>query len=384
MAIVLTPNMNLPVPVVGQEAGPQYATDINGCMSILDGHDHTPGSGVLITPNAMNISTDLSFAGNRATDVKSVVFNAQISPLPATAPDLGAIYVAGVDLYYNDENGNRVRITQNGGVVSGSGGITGLVPPASASYVSADSTFVWQSDINTPANMDFASAIFRNLVANSFGLTLNPPAAMGADYSLVLPQLPVTNPKVLTIDTSGNITPSAAPGTGPDESDVLPGFGLIPSGAITAYGGTSAPAGYLLCDGSSLLRASYTNLFTAIGTAYGAADGTHFNLPDLRGQFLRGVTGASANDPDASSRTAMNPGGNTGNNVGSIQTNQVQPHTHPRDSAGNIEIALINAGGASDYAAGSFLRASAGADTGLNTGSETRPINAYVNYIIKT
>lgn len=384
MPIVLTPNMSLPVPVVGQEAGPQYATDINGCMSILDAHDHTPGSGVFITPNAININTDLSFGSNRATGVKSVVFDAQISPLPASAPDLGAVYVAGVDLYYNDENGNQVRITQNGGVVSGSGGITGLVPPASASYVSADSTFVWQSNINTPASMDFASAIFRNLVANSFGLTLNPPNAMGADYSLVLPQLPVTNPRVLTIDTSGNISPSAIPGTGTEESDVLPGFGLMPSGAITAYGGTSAPAGYLLCNGASLLRASYANLFTAIGTAYGAADGTHFNVPDLRGYFARGTDNGAGNDPDASGRIAANPGGNTGDNVGSQQSYQIQSHGH------NFATAVVtNAGGVSpsNLTIGSPPTTATytdGTAVNMTGGAETRPKNVYVNYIIKT
>ena len=56
-------------------------------------------------------------------------------------------------------------------------------------------------------------------------------------------------------------------------------------GEIIAYAGPTSPdSRWLLCDGSSLLRTDYPDLFTVIGTVYGAADGTHFNLPDLRGR----------------------------------------------------------------------------------------------------
>lgn len=64
--------------------------------------------------------------------------------------------------------------------------------------------------------------------------------------------------------------------------------GAVPSGSLVAYGGTSAPTGWLLCDGSSYLRASYPDLFTAIGTAYGSIDGSHFNVPDMQQRFPLG------------------------------------------------------------------------------------------------
>lgn len=61
--------------------------------------------------------------------------------------------------------------------------------------------------------------------------------------------------------------------------------GLNPAGAIQAYGGSSAPTGYLLCDGSAVSRSTYADLFTAIGTTYGAGDGsTTFNIPNLKGR----------------------------------------------------------------------------------------------------
>ncbi len=57
----------------------------------------------------------------------------------------------------------------------------------------------------------------------------------------------------------------------------------FPAGSIIMFGGVGAtpPAGWLLCDGASLLRASFVALFGAIGILYGSVDGTHFNLPDF-------------------------------------------------------------------------------------------------------
>ena len=197
-------NMNLPIPVVGQDPGPDYADNINNSLTIIDQHDHTPGYGVPITPNGLSINTDLTIGANNLTDVRSTRFIPQASPLALPA-DLGCIYESGVDLYYNDGSGNQIRITQGGGIAGSPGSIANLTSPASASYVSGNSTFVWESNTATPANMDFASAILRNLAANSKGLTLQPPAAMGADYTLTLPTIPVSQ-QIMTLDNTGNMS----------------------------------------------------------------------------------------------------------------------------------------------------------------------------------
>jgi len=59
---------------------------------------------------------------------------------------------------------------------------------------------------------------------------------------------------------------------------------FLPTGAIIPYTG-ALPAGFLDTDGASYLRASYATLFGVIGTTFGSADGTHFNVPDLQGRF---------------------------------------------------------------------------------------------------
>jgi phage-related tail fiber protein len=65
-------------------------------------------------------------------------------------------------------------------------------------------------------------------------------------------------------------------------------FGL-PSGSVIASGSQTTPGGYLLCNGAAISRTTYADLFAAIGTAFGAGDGSAtFNIPDLRGEFLRG------------------------------------------------------------------------------------------------
>lgn len=108
---------------------------------------------------------------------------------------------------------------------------------------------------------------------------------------------------------------------------------IIPAGTIAPFGGGTVPEGWLLCDGSTVSRASYDGLFAAIGTVHGEGDGsTTFHVPDLRGRFLRGSddmgTGAATRDPDAASRTAANTGGATGATVGSVQDDAVQGHHH--------------------------------------------------------
>ena len=60
---------------------------------------------------------------------------------------------------------------------------------------------------------------------------------------------------------------------------------LIPAGTMVIFGGTSAPSGWLLCDGSAYSRTTYAALFAAIDTRWGVGDGsTTFNIPDLRGR----------------------------------------------------------------------------------------------------
>src|SRR5215212_5101591 len=98
-------------------------------------------------------------------------------------------------------------------------------------------------------------------------------------------------------------------------------------GSIVAYAGIidrdefeAANSGWMLCDGRQLNRnnPAFTALFNAIGFAWGGDGAGRFNLPDLRGYFLRGLDERAVpdnRDPDSSTRTENQPGGATGTNV---------------------------------------------------------------------
>ncbi len=161
----------------------------------------------------------------------------------------------------------------------------------------------------------------------------------------------------------------------------------VPPGTIVAFGGSKPPAGWLPCDGASLDRNHYARLFAAIGTSWGNGDGsTTFNVPDLRGYFLRGVdsTPSADRDVDYGSRYALKPGGATQRNVGSYQSDALKRHTHSikrvglMTQAANTQIAIT-----ADNNSLGFTDPFDGVVNSAGDSEETRPKNAYVNYIIK-
>lgn len=148
-----------------------------------------------------------------------------------------------------------------------------------------------------------------------------------------------------------------------------------------------------MADGAAYLISTHPNLYAAIGTAFGDgtknadgtssgnAPGTAFNVPDMRGRFMRGVAGSSTLDPDKASRSSMISGGNgnTANNVGSVQGHQFGSHSH------GFSFGTANSLYASTYLTqyGPSNWTGSGWSTSSAGGSETRPVNIYVNYIIK-
>jgi microcystin-dependent protein len=117
---------------------------------------------------------------------------------------------------------------------------------------------------------------------------------------------------------------------------VLPGSGLL-------WYSETPPEGYLLCDGTSHLRADYPDLFDVIGTTFGAADGTHFNVPDLRQRFplgkaasgtgaALGATGGAIDHTHSFSATSGSNSGTAAFADSAIGTHDrsvaISPHTH--------------------------------------------------------
>lgn len=172
----------------------------------------------------------------------------------------------------------------------------------------------------------------------------------------------------------------------------------FPAGIIIPFAGPAEniPDGWMLCDGSAISRSDYANLYAAIGVCWGTGDGaTTFNLPDLRGMFLRGVSGESGNDPDADNRVVLTDnGGNTGNNVGSYQGDAIRNITGsftsgsvtPSANSGIVNyIEYLGPGGGQDGNGYASMTAKFYFDSSnaVPVGGDNRPQNVYVTYIIK-
>ena len=115
---------------------------------------------------------------------------------------------------------------------------------------------------------------------------------------------------------SGATGPTASTGpTGPA------GLSASPTGSIIIFAGTTAPTGWLLCDGSAVMRTRYSVLFGVIGTTFGAGDTTTtFNVPDLRQKTIVGVGTNTTNN------YAL--GGTGGEENHTLTVNEIPAHSH--------------------------------------------------------
>lgn len=129
------------------------------------------------------------------------------------------------------------------------------------------------------------------------------------------------NNKTLDFAGGGN-TATGIPGTAFAASALQL---MSPTGAITAYAGTTAPAGWLLCDGAAVSRTTYATLFGVIGTTFGVGDNvTTFNVPNLKGRVIVGR--------DAG-QTEFDVLGETGGAKAHTLTQSEMPsHTHVQDA----------------------------------------------------
>jgi hypothetical protein len=163
-----------------------------------------------------------------------------------------------------------------------------------------------------------------------------------------------------------------------------------PPGIVAAYAGDALPTGWLWCNGDTLSRSgSYEALFRVIGDKYGQGDGkTTFQLPDYRGKFLRGLDrdGAGGRSKVDADRIEANKG------LGSPQDDEIKSHFHEAHRAKVSELASGHPEW-EEYEGMRDIRGNAAWDTGGpgggktrtadSGGTETRPKNIAVNWIIK-
>jgi microcystin-dependent protein len=155
--------------------------------------------------------------------------------------------------------------------------------------------------------------------------------------------------------------------------------GGVPAGTALAFAGSTPPEGYLECDGAALSRTAYAALYAAIGTAFGAGDGsTTFNLPDLRGEFVRGWDHGRGVD--------------AGRALGSAQADALQNITGAvtgvvmsgaSAASGAFAATLTQSGIINGGTSWTHKTLTLDASSVARTASETRPRNVALMFIIK-
>ena len=213
--------------------------------------------------------------------------------------------------------------------------------------------------------------------SNSNFVAVRAPDNAAADITLTLPDNDGNSGEVLSTDGSGNLSFVAQPSA-------------VPTGSVHQMATTTAPSGYLKCNGAAVSRTTYAALFAIIGTTWGAGDGsTTFNVPDLRGEFVRGWDDSRGVD--------------SGRSFASFQADQNKSHSHSasssvsdpghshvfqrpgfRTSANDPQATSVcefeyNAN-TSHVTTGISVSTSIGADGG----SQARPRNIALMYVIKT
>ena len=230
---------------------------------------------------------------------------------------------------------------------------------------------------------------------NSHFVALGAPQTVTSNITYTLPASP-TNGGFLQTDGSGNLSFQIVAG--------------VPSGSVFCMAVATVPTGYLECNGAAVSRTTYSALFAIIGIAYGSGNGSStFNLPDLRGEFIRGFdhgrnvdagrgiatsqTGANASHNHSASTTTS-----TTSSLASNSHNHGIQITHTATSVTAVGNQSDDRMGLIDFSSGSppvrYNTVNASVSAGVNSssssstsignqGSEARPRNIAMMYIIK-
>jgi microcystin-dependent protein len=165
---------------------------------------------------------------------------------------------------------------------------------------------------------------------------------------------------------------------------------LVPTGAIMPFAMNTAPSGWLAANGSAVSRTAFAALFAAIGTTYGAGDGsTTFTLPDLRGYFVRG-SGTNSDGVAAGTFGAKQADGVISHTHSGTTGHDYPDHAHSHSAASGGSSYYMYGGGGLGTFGGSTNGASTRHQHDFTTSSqspagatETRPRNIAMLYCIK-
>lgn len=316
-------------------------TSVNGFMSAAD---KSKLDGVASGANSYahpNHSGDVTSVGDGATTItNNAVTNAKLADMAAQTFKGRTAAGAGDPEDLTVAQATALLDT----FTSGAKGLTPASGGGAANFLRADGTWALPpgasgGEANTASNAGAGTGIAK--------------AKVGVDLPF----------KSLVAGSNITITP------GIDEITISAGAG-VPAGAVQSFAMSTPPAGWLKANGALVSRTTYANLFSAIGTIFGAGDGsTTFALPDLRGEFIRGWDDARGVD--------------TGRVFGSAQAQAVQKLPLDCSTSGFNMIVGDGGGPPLNVQTGPYLKYSALSTFSVGSGTETRPRNVALLACIK-
>ncbi len=325
-----TPFMSLTLPTVSITIGPTWATQLNAALTLIDSHQHTPGTGQLVPTAGLNINADLAFSNFNVTTLRTTRFFNQSAPL-ALPTDINCLFVSGGELWFNNQAGVPLQLTANGSLSVGSiGGITGLGGTSAAlTYTSGTGTFIFTQNPSQAANIDAGNVILRNPIGTGNpGVTLSVGALSGS-YVLTLASALPGSASFLTSTASGQL-----------------GY-IATLGALTTAN-LSASAGIL----GSQLSASAGITGTQLSASAGIVGGQLANST-VTGSKIASATVTRANEAAVGQQVSASCGNFQANTTPSNVTNLSVTLT----TTGRPVMVLIqpDTGGASDLLIGSGI-----------------------------
>ena len=221
-------------------------------------------------------------------------------------------------------------------------------------------------------------------------VALKSPSSVSSNVTFTLPGADGSNGQMLQTNGSGALSFTTVQG--------------VPSGSVFCMAVATVPSGYLECNGAAVSRTTYSVLFAVIGTAYGTGNGSStFNLPDLRGEFVRGFDNGKGTDSGRSIATSQGSQ-NAQHNHSASATSTAGAHSHSLnyqrkhvEDTGTAAITDIRReGGDGDGGSQTFtndttsgfmnnatVSVSTSVSIGNQGGNESRPRNVAMMYVIK-
>ena len=362
---------------ISNDTGSNVRADINSNLSAL--YSNNSGAAAPSTTTAFMWWADTS---NDALKIRNAADDGFVTVGTLSATNLGLATLA------------SPTFTGNVGIPAGTASApavrrsddtnTGLYFSASDTVnVSTGGTNRVQIDTNGITVQDRKAIRFRD-TSNSNFVAVRAPDNAASDITLTLPSSDGNANDVLQSDGSGNLSFAALPQA-------------VPTGSVHMMATTTAPSGYLKCNGAAVSRTTYSDLFDIIGTTHGAGDGSStFNVPDLRGEFVRGWDDSRGVD--------------SGRSFGSSQSDQNKQHNHTATATSTSTVTdpghvhdieytnshsgdgVIEESGVGLSGTEPTLSATTGITVSTSTsvsiandgGSEARPRNVAMMYVIKT